>query len=64
MVQQGTEQMSKFIDVYVLPVPKDRLDDYRRLAEDMGRVWRKLGALGACLSSGLHVGGESDSVGP
>jgi uncharacterized protein YbaA (DUF1428 family) len=37
--------MSKFIDVYVLPVPKDKLDAYRRLAEDMAKVWRKHGAL-------------------
>jgi uncharacterized protein YbaA (DUF1428 family) len=34
-----------YVDGYVLPVPKDRIEDYRRLAEQTGRIWREHGAL-------------------
>lgn len=37
--------MVGYADVYVLPVPKSRLDDYRALAELAGKVWREHGAL-------------------
>jgi uncharacterized protein YbaA (DUF1428 family) len=35
----------KYVDAYVLPVPKDKLEAYRQLAEMAGVVWRELGAL-------------------
>ena len=34
-----------YVDGFVLPVPKDRLDDYRRLARKAGRIWKEYGAL-------------------
>ena len=34
-----------YVDGYVLPVPKDRIEDYRRMAEQAGRIWREHGAL-------------------
>lgn len=37
--------MSKYVDGFVLPVPRDRIDDYRRLAERAGSIWREHGAL-------------------
>jgi uncharacterized protein YbaA (DUF1428 family) len=37
--------MTKYVDGFVVPVPKDRLDDYRRLAREAGAVWREYGAL-------------------
>ena len=35
----------KYVDSFVVPIPADRLDDYRALAELAGRVWREHGAL-------------------
>lgn len=35
----------KYVDGYVLPVPKKKLQDYRRMAQMAGKVWRKHGAL-------------------
>jgi uncharacterized protein YbaA (DUF1428 family) len=35
----------KYVDGYVLPVPKKNLAAYRRMAEKAGKVWRKHGAL-------------------
>lgn len=37
--------MRRYVDGFVLPVPKDRVEDYRRMAEDAGKVWREHGAL-------------------
>lgn len=34
-----------YIDGFVLPVPRDRVADYRRLARKAGRIWREYGAL-------------------
>lgn len=35
----------KYVDGYVLPVPKKKLGDYRRMAEKMSKITRKCGAL-------------------
>ncbi|MGH2574383.1 MAG: DUF1428 domain-containing protein, partial [Ignavibacteria bacterium] len=35
----------KYVDGYVLPVPKKNLQAYRRMAQGAGKVWRKHGAL-------------------
>jgi uncharacterized protein YbaA (DUF1428 family) len=37
--------MGKYVDGFVLPVPKDRIEDYRRIAALAGKVWREHGAL-------------------
>ena len=35
----------RYVDGYVLPVPKKNLQAYRRLAQKAGRIWREHGAL-------------------
>ena len=35
----------KYVDGYVLPVPKKNLQAYRHMAQMAGKVWRKHGAL-------------------
>ena len=37
--------MSRYIDGFVIPVPKDRIDEYRRMAETAGPIWKEHGAL-------------------
>src|SRR2546421_9924597 len=37
--------MARYIDGFVIPVAKDRIDDYRRTAEKAARVWKEHGAL-------------------
>lgn len=37
--------MGKYVDGFVLPVPKKNLDAYCRLAGEAGKVWREYGAL-------------------
>jgi uncharacterized protein YbaA (DUF1428 family) len=37
--------MARYVDGYVLPVPKKNLQAYRRMAQKAGAIWRKHGAL-------------------
>ena len=40
--------MARYVDGFVLPVPKKNLDAYRRIARKAAKVWRELGALQYC----------------
>lgn len=35
----------KYVDGFVLPVPKEKLEDYARMAKKAGDIWREHGAL-------------------
>ena len=37
--------MAKYVDGFVIPVPKRKLADYRRIAKLAGKVWKEHGAL-------------------
>ncbi len=37
--------MARYVDGFVLPVPKRNLEAYRRIARLAGKVWREHGAL-------------------
>ncbi len=37
--------MARYVDGFVLPVPKDKVADYRRIARQAGKVWMEYGAL-------------------
>ncbi|HEV7918947.1 MAG TPA: DUF1428 domain-containing protein [Solirubrobacterales bacterium] len=37
--------MAKYVDGFVLPLPKKNIDAYRKLARRAGKVWREHGAL-------------------
>ncbi len=47
----------RYVDGYVLPVPKKNLPAYRRLAQDAGKIWREYGALEyrECAGDDLNV---------
>lgn len=34
-----------YVDGFVVPVPKKKVEDYRRIARKAGRIWREHGAL-------------------
>lgn len=57
--------MPKYVDGYVLIVPKDKADDYRKMAEMGKETWLKCGALQyfECCGDELQpkeMGGESN----
>jgi uncharacterized protein YbaA (DUF1428 family) len=37
--------MGKYVDGFVLPVPKDKVDEYKAFSEKAGQIWRYYGAL-------------------
>ncbi len=37
--------MAKYVDGFVLSVVKDKLGEYRKIAREAGKVWKKHGAL-------------------
>ena len=37
--------MGKYVDGYVLPILKDKVEEYRKIASEAGKIWKKHGAL-------------------
>jgi uncharacterized protein YbaA (DUF1428 family) len=50
--------MPKYVDGYVLPLPKKNLAAYRKMAVTAARIWREHGALDyrECLGEHLDIG--------
>jgi len=48
----------QYVDGFVIPVPKKALQDYRRIAQRAGRIWREYGALDyrECVADDVKVG--------
>ena len=49
--------MARYVDGYVLPVPKKKLNAYRRLAQKAGKIWREHDALDykECAGDDLNI---------
>jgi uncharacterized protein YbaA (DUF1428 family) len=49
--------MAHYVDGFLLPLPKDKVDHYRQMAEQAGKVWREHGALEyrECIGDDLDV---------
>ncbi len=49
--------MAQYVDGFVIPLPKNKIDDYRRIAQKAGEVWRDHGALEyrECIGEELDV---------
>jgi uncharacterized protein YbaA (DUF1428 family) len=47
----------RYVDGYILPVPKKNLQAYRRMAQKAGKIWREHGALEyrECVGDDLKV---------
>jgi uncharacterized protein YbaA (DUF1428 family) len=50
--------MAHYVDGFVLPVPKRKLDAYLRIARKAGKVWREHGALEyrECVADDVQMG--------
>jgi len=50
--------MARYVDGFVLPVPKRNLDAYRRMARKAGKIWREHGALECreCVAEDVQMG--------
>jgi uncharacterized protein YbaA (DUF1428 family) len=49
--------MARYVDGFVLPVPKKSVNAYRRMAQKAGKIWREHGALEyrECVGDDLDV---------
>lgn len=47
----------KYVDGFVLPIARDQLEEYRRIATEAGTIWKEYGALEyfECLGEDLEV---------
>ena len=50
--------MGRYVDGFVIPLPKRKLDAYRRIARASGKIWREHGALEyrECVAEDVQVG--------
>ena len=50
--------MAHYVDGFVVPVPRAKVDAYREMAEKAGRVWKEHGALQfwECLGDDVQPG--------
>ena len=50
--------MANYVDGFVLPLPKDNIDAYRRMARKAGKVWKEHGALDykECIADDVKMG--------
>ena len=39
------DKTGKYVDGFVVPVPKENIEAYRQMSETMGQVWKEHGAL-------------------
>ncbi len=42
---ESTETTTHYVDGFLIAVPRDRLEDYKRIAREAASVWREYGAL-------------------
>jgi uncharacterized protein YbaA (DUF1428 family) len=51
--------MARYVDGFVLPVPKNKIEAYRSLSRKAGKIWREHGALEyrECVGDDLKVKG-------
>src|SRR5438874_338567 len=52
------ESAMSYVDGFVVAVPKDRINDYKKLSESAGRIWKEFGALAfvECLADDVLYG--------
>jgi len=51
--------MARYVDAFVLPIPRKNVEAYRRMARKAGKIWRDHGALEyrECIGDALEVKG-------
>ncbi|ALK06752.1 Uncharacterized conserved protein YbaA, DUF1428 family [Methanosarcina thermophila] len=49
--------MERYVDGFLLPIAKDKVNEYREMAQKSGEIWRELGALEyyECVGDDLDV---------
>jgi len=58
--------MTKYVDGFVLVVPKNKVSAYKKMATEGAKAWRKFGAIDykECIGDDLHIKGPAGMPGP
>jgi uncharacterized protein YbaA (DUF1428 family) len=58
--------MTKYVDGFVLVVPKKKVSFYKKMATEAARTWRRFGAIDykECIGDDLHIKGMGGMPGP
>lgn len=53
------EDMERYVDGFLIPIPKDKVNQYREIAQKAGKVWKEYGALEyyECIGDDLDIEG-------
>ena len=54
--------MARYVDGFLIPIPKRNLKAYRRIAQKAGRIWKEYGALEYIECVGDDLGGQKSSA--
>ncbi|HEY0908213.1 MAG TPA: DUF1428 domain-containing protein [Candidatus Paceibacterota bacterium] len=57
---------SKYVDGFVLVIHKDKVAEYKKMARDGAKAWKKFGALDykECMGEDLEIKGSADMPAP
>jgi len=49
--------MERYVDGFLIPIPKDNISKYKEIAEEAGRIWKEHGALEyyECIGDDLEI---------
>ena len=39
------ENMERYVDGFLIPIPKNKVNEYKEMAQNAGKIWKELGAL-------------------
>jgi uncharacterized protein YbaA (DUF1428 family) len=42
---KSMENMERYVDGFLIPLPKDKVNKYREMAQKAGKIWKEFGAL-------------------
>jgi uncharacterized protein YbaA (DUF1428 family) len=51
------ENMERYVDGFLIPIPKNKVNEYKEMAQNAGKIWKELGALEyyECLGDDLDI---------
>jgi len=51
------ENMERYVDGFLIPLPKDKVSEYREVAQKAGKIWKEFGALEyyECIGDDLDI---------
>jgi uncharacterized protein YbaA (DUF1428 family) len=57
--RKSMESMERYVDGFLIPIAKDKVNEYREMSQKAGEIWKELGALEyyECIGDDLDIEG-------